>query len=151
MRKHLRRLERVWIDDPIYFITSCTYNRITNLACEDAASILVNEWQSARSRHGWAIGRYVVMPDHVHFFCAPDRDAKPLSVFMGFRKEWTSKGTKNQLGLTNTLWQEEFFDHVLRSAETYNQKWEYVRANPVRAGFVTDSDDWPWQGEIEQI
>jgi hypothetical protein len=87
MHKHLRRLERVWIDDPIYFITSCTYNRTTNLACENAAPILVNEWQSARGRHGWAIGRYVVMPNHVHFFCAPDRDAKPLSVFIGFWKE----------------------------------------------------------------
>ena len=32
--------------------------------------------------------------------------------------------------------QEGFFDHLLRSYESYAQKWEYVRENPVRAGLV---------------
>lgn len=36
----------------------------------------------------------------------------------------------------------------MRSAESYDAKWEYVRANPVRAGLVADPDDWPYQGEI---
>ncbi|MDQ3117014.1 MAG: hypothetical protein M3Q86_10470 [Verrucomicrobiota bacterium] len=49
------------------------------------------------------------------------------------------------------VWQEEFFDHVLRSDESYAEKWEYVRENPTRAGLVEKSDDWPWQGEIEEL
>lgn len=91
------------------------------------------------------------MPDHVHFFCAPELDGKPLPVFIGFWKEWTSKGIKRALGLTHPVWQEEFFDHVLRSSESYQQKWDYVRDNPVRAGLVTNADDWPWQGEVEEL
>jgi hypothetical protein len=47
--------------------------------------------------------------------------------------------------------QPEFFDHVLRSSESYSQKWEYVRKNPMRAGFVTTSDVWPFEGEIEDL
>jgi hypothetical protein len=31
------------------------------------------------------------------------------------------------------IWQREFFDHLLRSEESYDQKWNYVRENPVRA------------------
>jgi len=31
------------------------------------AKILIQEWSSARKRRGWAIGRYVIVPDHVHF------------------------------------------------------------------------------------
>jgi putative transposase len=151
MHKHLRRLTRVWIDNPIYFITSCTYKRAANLACKPVASALIAEWQRARRRHGWVIGRYVVMPDHVHFFCAPDLAAKPLSDFMGSWKEWTSKSIKQELALTDMVWQEEFFDHVMRSAESYSQKWNYVRSNPVRAGFVSNPDEWLWQGEIEQL
>ena len=151
MHKHLRRLGRVWIEDPIYFITSCTYKRTTNLACNRIAKILIEEWENAHHRHGWAVGRYVVMPDHVHFFCAADPAGKPLSTFMGFWKEWTSKNIKAQLGLTTPVWQEEFFDHVLRSAESYSQKWDYVRSNPVRAGFVVNADECPWQGEIEEL
>jgi REP element-mobilizing transposase RayT len=91
------------------------------------------------------------MPDHVHFFCAPELDAKTMPIFVGFWKEWTSKAIKRQLGLTNCVWQEEFFDHVLRSSESYSEKWNYVRNNPVRHGFVANADDWPWQGEIGEL
>jgi REP element-mobilizing transposase RayT len=112
---------------------------------------LIKEWCSARTRHGWAIGRYVIMPDHVHFFCAPELDAKRLPTFVGSWKEWTSKAIKHQLRLTPPVWQEEFFDHVLRSSEGYSEKWNYVRNNPVRHGFVADADDWPWRGQIEEL
>jgi len=39
----------------------------------------------------------------------------------------------------------------LRSVESYSQKWDCVRENPVRAGLVETSDEWPWQGEIESL
>jgi putative transposase len=64
---------------------------------------LVREWHSSHPRHGWAIGRYVIMPDHLHFFCAPELDAKPLPVFIGFWKEWTSKGIKQSLRMATSL------------------------------------------------
>ena len=121
------------------------------LACEEIAKILIHEWCSARSRPGWAVGRYVIMPDHIHFFCAPELDAKPLPIFIGLWKEWSSKGIKRETRLAGSVWQEEFFDHVLRSSESYGQKWNYVRDNPVRAGLVTVADEWPWQGQIEEL
>ena len=49
------------------------------------------------------------------------------------------------------LWQPGFFDHVLRHDESYSQKWEYVRENPVRAGLVVRADEWPYQGELVVI
>ena len=151
MHKHLRRLERVSIDWPIYFITTCTFNRRAILASKDVTKILVGEWRKAHDRHGWAIGRYVVMPNHVHFFCSAELNAKTLPTFMQAWKQWTSKRIARELKLPGTIWQEEFFDHVLRSSESYGQKWDYVRENPVRAGLVKSSDEWPWQGEIESL
>jgi putative transposase len=56
-----------------------------------------------------------------------------------------------ELKLSRRVWQEEFFDHVLRSSESYSQKWDYVKENPVRAGLVKSSKEWPWQGEIEPL
>jgi putative transposase len=44
-----------------------------------------------------------------------------------------------------------FFDPVLRSNESYGQKWNYGRENPVRAGLVEKAQDWPYQGEIVYI
>jgi REP element-mobilizing transposase RayT len=89
------------------------------------------------------------MPDHVHFFCRPRPQAKTLSQFMAAWKQWTAKRLIREIVYDLPVWQAEFFDHVLRSSESYAQKWEYVRGNPLRAGLVTRAEDWPWQGEIE--
>jgi REP element-mobilizing transposase RayT len=73
------------------------------------------------------------------------------TVFMGAWKQWTSKRMTRELNFSGTIWQEQFFDHVLRSGESYSQKWEYVRQNPVRAGLVASADEWSWQGELESL
>ena len=65
-------------------------------------------------------------------------------------KRWTARHIRES-GLADFFWQEEFFDHLLRRAESYAEKWEYVRWNPVRAGLVANADDWPYQGEIHRI
>jgi len=87
----------------------------------------------------------------VHFFAAPEPDAKPLGEFMQFWKQWTSKRIVRELRISRTIWQAEFFDHILRSSESYSQKWDYVRDNPARAGLVPNADEWPYQGEIENL
>lgn len=41
-------------------------------------------------------------------------------------------------------WQEDFFDHRLRSDESLDEKANYVRMNPVRAGSVKTVEEWPY-------
>lgn len=52
---------------------------------------------------------------------------------------------------TGTIWQREFFDHLLRSEESYDQKWNYVRDNPVRARLTLNASEWLFAGEIHQL
>jgi REP element-mobilizing transposase RayT len=121
------------------------------LASEIASSVLRSEWGGAFARHGWRIGRFVIMPDHVHFFCAeqPAGAKRTLTQFMDYWKEWTSKGLSAACSLSQPVWQRQFFDHVLRHEESYSEKWSYVRDNPVRAGLVERWEDWPYQGFVD--
>ncbi len=151
MHKHLRRLERVWVDSPVYFITTCAHDRCRVLASPAVHRILRSEWETALRRHHWHIGNYVIMPDHVHFFAAPDTEGIGLSDFMQSWKEWTSKRIVRSLSLEPPLWQPEFFDHLLRSEESYTKKWNYVRDNPVREKLVERADDWPFSGCVEVL
>ena len=97
------------------------------------------------------IGRYVVMPDHVHFFAAPATEAsKDLSSFIGKWKQRTQRRIRRST-MASFAWQPEFFDHLMRSSESYVEKWEYVRHNPVRAGLVANPEDWPYQAEIDRL
>jgi len=48
-------------------------------------------------------------------------------------------------------WQSDCWDTQIRSGTHYHEKWEYVRLNPVRKELVEESDDWPWQGELNVL
>jgi putative transposase len=150
-RKHLRRLDQVWQSSPIYFVTTCVAGRAGLLANDDFHSIAVSVWQKSEELYGWAVGRYVIMPDHVHFFASNRRETHSLSHFIGKWKEWTAKTSSKQLEFSTPLWQPEFFDHILRSSESYEQKWDYVRGNPVRAGLVAAVGDWKFQGTLTEL
>ena len=121
------------------------------LANDAFHSIAIEVFRNCQTHHQWCIGRYVIMPDHVHFFAFGDQEKQTLSRFVGKWKEWTAKYCHRQLGFAMPLWQPEFFDHVLRSSESYEEKWEYVRNNPVRAGLVETAQDWPFQGELTHL
>ncbi len=149
--EHLRRLGEVWVPTPIYFITTCAAGRMNRLGNESFHSIAVEVWRNCERLYGWRVGRYVIMPDHVHFFACEASEPRPLSAFVGKWKEWTAKYCARRLGAPPPIWQPEFFDHVLRSSESYGQKWEYVVNNPVRAGLVTTPDEWKFQGELNVL
>ena len=42
------------------------------------------------------------------------------------------------------FWQEESFDHWLRSEEELQEAIEYVEGNPVKAGLVETKEQWAW-------
>jgi mono/diheme cytochrome c family protein len=53
----------------------------------------------------------------------------------------------------NIEWQRDFFDHRLRKDESYREKADYIRANPVRARLVTKPPEWLyfWQADPQQL
>jgi REP-associated tyrosine transposase len=147
-KERLRRLDRIFSCSPIYFVTACTFNRRSILASAAIHQTFL-EFAGAGENHGAYVGAYVIMPDHLHLFITLEED-KELSVWMKSLKNSLSK-TLRSVEVAPPHWQKGFFDHLLRSAESYTQKWEYVRDNPVRAGLVPKWEKWPYCGEIWQI
>jgi REP element-mobilizing transposase RayT len=87
------------------------------------------------------------MPDHIHLFVAFPPTGITLSKWIQSLRSVLGKELL-RLGVQKPHWQEGFFDHLLRSSESYSEKWDYVRMNPVRAGLCRRPADWPYQGEI---
>jgi REP element-mobilizing transposase RayT len=105
--------------------------------------------ERAYSEHNVAVGRYVIMPDHIHLFVCGDAQFD-LPAWFRLLKPHLSKAVVRRAS-KDPIWQRSFFDHVLRSDESYAEKWNYVRENPVRAGLVSAAEAWPYAGEIIQI
>ena len=148
-KKRLCRLELVYIRSPIYFVTTCTFQRRKLLASETIHEAFV-EFALQGPTHGAWVGNYVLMPDHLHVFVGMDDQKITLSAWMKSLKNSISK-TLRQQGVVPPHWQKTFFDHLFRSSESYSEKWNYVRDNPVRAGLVKTADDWPFMREIFRL
>ncbi len=141
-----QRLDRVFSDAPLYFVTCCTYRKRPKLANEQMHEGFVRFAERAASEFAVAIGRYVIMPDHLHLFVAGPNEFD-LGEWVGVLKRTVAKSLPKSDSL-DPIWQRGFFDHLLRGDESYVGKWEYVRENPVRAGLVGDAAAWPYAGEI---
>ena len=95
----------------------------------------------------WLIGSYLIMPDPIHLFCAPSDERHEIETWMTFWK----RRLRWRLKRNEPLFQAHRFHHRLRQNESYSEKWDYVRMNPVRAGLVADPDHWPYQGVLNEL
>ncbi|MFT3867553.1 MAG: transposase [Nibricoccus sp.] len=94
---------------------------------------------AVRRYHGtglWWCSLVLLMPDHLHALLsfAPD---KPMAQVMRNWKRGTARFQK-------VKWQENFFDHRLRSEKQGDEKWWYIRRNPVVKDLCQTEDDWIW-------
>jgi len=147
-KERLRRLDRLFGASPIYFVTACTVKRRAILARPELHHVFLEFCRSGED-HGAYVGAYVLMPDHLHLFVALDPSGS-LSLWMKSLKNTLSKALRS-LHVEAPHWQKGFFDHVLRSSDSYSQKWEYVRDNPVRARLVRTWDKWPFSGQVHYL
>jgi len=76
------------------------------------------------------------MPDHLHLLAQFGPDSSLRKVV----EKW-KRYTATQAGV---LWQRDFFDHRLRSDESFDEKAGYILQNPVRAGLIQEGEPWPF-------
>jgi len=99
----------------------------------------------------WHVGRYVIMPDHVHFLCRPaftNLEEHPgVESWTAYWESNFSKQTQNKMW----CWQRGVFHHRIRSDAHLAETINYMRHNPVRADLAKDPDTWAWQGEVHNL
>lgn len=128
----------------IVFLTVCAKDRVSWVATPENHDALRQAWTEADA---WHVGRYVLMPDHLHLFAAPGR----LEIdFDRWVRYWKSRFSMSRK-IPAQEWQTDHWDTRLRSGESYDAKWVYVRNNPVRAGLVKNAEEWPYQGELHAL
>ncbi|PYV51268.1 MAG: hypothetical protein DMG92_05020 [Acidobacteria bacterium] len=90
----------------------------------------------------------VIMPDHVHMLFTLLRDERgwpyPMQKILKMIKGTSARDINRLLGSSGPVWQDESFDHVLRSQESLEEKIEYIRTSPVRAGLVQKPEEYSW-------
>ena len=135
----------------IVVFTLCVKNRNKILDDSLVHDVLKDIWEQSAERNHWFVGRYVIMPDHLHFFACPGTNAMQMSKWMQLFKSMSSRRINRLLNLQGPIWQRDYFDRFMRSSREFQDKWIYVKDNPLRLGLVENADDWPYQGCIHPL
>ncbi len=121
-RKHFDRLREVRLDE---CHGRCLLRR-PELAQIVADSLL--HFDGDRYR----MGDFIVMPNHVHLLVAFPDEALMRKQFDSWL-HWTATKINRATGNSGHYWQEEPFDHLVRSNEQYEYLRRYIRDNPIKA------------------
>ena len=128
----------------IICLTVCCEKREPWLTTDRHHDLLLNVWQD---KSHWVVGRYVLMPDHLHLFAAPQAAAVEFDSWVKYVKSQFTKRNKN----TSCVWQTDHWDTRIRNRAHYEEKSIYMFNNPVRAGLVKNADDWKYKGVVHEL
>ena len=125
-------------EEEVFFITIVCVPRGENQLARPETWKSIDETLRIRELAGDLKVRLVLaMPDHLHGLISFG-GVKPMKKVITDLKSWLAK-------CAGVRWQRDFFDHRIRSWESGAEKAAYIQQNPVRAGFVERSEDWPYQ------
>jgi len=135
----------IHLDRPNFvLLTVTTENRTPWLSNPVAHHFLRETWLVATA---WLVGNYILMPDHLHAFCAPRDLSYTIEQWITFWK----RDFRRRHGREDWHFQSRGWHHRLRQGEEYSTKWLYVQENPIRKGLARQVEEWPFRGAIHQI
>ncbi|MGK5094609.1 DUF1156 domain-containing protein [Deltaproteobacteria bacterium TL4] len=97
----------------------------------------------------YQLHRWCIMPNHVHVLITPLHQ-NSLSGIVHSWKSYTAKEANRLLHRQGAFWQEEYFDRMIRNQEHWNRTCEYIEYNPVKAGLVSEPQEWKWSSTREE-
>lgn len=107
-----------------------------------AACVVEKLSEGASRLHYYDLHAYMVMANHVHMLLTPKIEVRKL---MNGLKGVTARAANKILNRTGKhFWQDESFDHWVRSEAQFARIKSYIERNPVAAGLVKKPEDWPW-------
>jgi REP element-mobilizing transposase RayT len=97
----------------------------------DAAQVVAEAlWYFDGDRY--ALGAWVVMPNHVHVLVTPFGNVALGKIVQSW-KSFTAKAINRLDGKSGAFWQSEFYDHVIRDEEQLRKLEDYIAQNPEKA------------------
>ena len=128
-----------------YFITFVTWERLE--LTPNARQIVMD---ACRFFHGkrYELFAAVIMPDHVHILIQPflktENNYWSISSILHSIKSYSSKQIPKVMLHIGKVWQDGRYDEMIKNEEEFQNKWEYVRQNPVKASLSSTPEDYPF-------
>jgi putative transposase len=127
-----------------YSLTTCTRHRKPFFTDPSLVESILANIRQCCDVNQFALFAYCFMPDHLHLLVEGRAENSDLQQFMSRWKQSTGFSHKKRTG--EFLWQESYFDHVLRDDEETWRAARYILENPVRKCLVANFQEYPFSG-----
>jgi putative transposase len=141
-----RRMPHWRLPGSIYFVTWRLTPSQAELSNDECGVIMEALKHFAGSRY--ELYACVVMHDHVHALVKPFPKSR-LQDLVHSWKSFTAHKFRRDYGRKTPIWQEEYFDRIIRDEKEFLDKAQYIINNPVKKW--PDEEDYPWVWIEEDI
>ena len=128
-----------------YSLRFATYGRDRHFVAPERVAAARTQIERTADEDAFAILAYCFMPDHLHLVVEGRAETSDLRRFAKVTKQRAAFVFRTKYDIP-FLWQEGYYERVLRSDEATATVVRYVFDNPVRAGLVRSPWDYPFSG-----
>ena len=143
----LRGFDYAW--PRIYFVTINRHEQQPFFNDQRVASATINTLKECRLQFRFNIYTYCLMPDHFHALVGPGESGRSLGALCGAFKSLSTR--RFWQWYDGKLWQRQFYDHIIRNRQDFNETLRYIRLNPVRGKLIDKAEDWPYTERLDYL
>jgi putative transposase len=125
----MRNVRRYFTAGNIYFLTHVTYLRAPILVAN--RDLLEGAIEKHRTAEPFDLIAWVILPDHWHFV-VDVRHNRPDVLMKKIKLSFASLYRRREGMPSGQVWQNRYWDHVIRDKRDLNQHIDYVHYNPVK-------------------
>jgi putative transposase len=140
-QSNMTKLKRIILPNHCYFLTTVVKDRKKLLKDDTICSIILEDLEFYRRKYGFQLHGYVIMQDHLHLLLSAKENGNISNIMHDF-KSHTAQGINKVLNRNGALWQEGFYDHVIRDQRDLQRRLDYIHKNPLSSGLVEDVSDY---------
>jgi len=137
-----------------HFFTVVTYNRQRFLCQPENVELLRNAFRYVMKQHPFKIDSFVLLPEHLHCIWTLPQGDDNYSTRWQLVKSYFSRHCESlyQEGVSvsrekrkgRLVWQNRFWEHVIRDDDDFAKHVDYIHYNPVKHGLVRSPKDWEY-------
>ncbi|HWR34294.1 MAG TPA: transposase, partial [Clostridia bacterium] len=137
-------LERYHETNQSYFVTFSCYKRQRRLADARPCDVFIDSLERMRRNHRFPVYGFTLMPEHVHLLISEPEIGTLAQAIQALKISVARKLAPFRSGPERLSGRTVYYDHNVRSHQSFVQKLRYIHRNSVKRGLCANPEDWPW-------
>jgi putative transposase len=160
------KVTRFNFENYCHFVTSKTYRNQKIFSEGKVADLLIQTLLEVKEKLNFRLIGFVVMPDHIHLMLVPNKRNTISDVMRHIKGRFSRRYDLLSRGMNSPdygisdhragnsslpkskVWQESFYDHVIRNRKEFDERLNYLYNNPVKAKLAEKPEDYKYSSAI---